>query len=221
MQDPLTVLGEDIFVEVLSNLGVNDLCSSERVTKSWLACARAHSSGLWRHASLADGVEPFDLQTCNNLAKNGIWGIDEYDRRPIAFNVYRLLETPATAMRELPEWDWSDVAHDADPMENKGNVDGKRRTRVNWRYVCELTIASSIGARTDSLRRRSAPQPSECVESRPMSASVDHASDQHRVAYQVDLGAGHSPVHITPDTSQRSHHGRSAHVASHLLHRGT
>lgn len=177
MQDPLAVLGEDIFVEVLSNLGVNDLCAAERVTKAWLACARAHSSGLWRHASMVDGVEPFDLQTCNNLAKNGIWGIDEYDRRPIAFNVYRLLETPATVMRELPEWDWSDVAHDADPMENKGNVDGKRRTRVNWRYVCESIGTLATGVSADSLPRRGPSQPAERVEPGPMSASVDHAPD--------------------------------------------
>lgn len=139
MQDPLAVLGEDIFVEVLSYLGVDGLCAVEQVSKSWLACARAHSTGLWRNASVIDGVEPFDLEICNNLAKNGVWSIDEYDRRPIAFNVYRLLETPATAMRELPEWDWSDVAHDADPMENRGAVHSRRRTRVNWRYVCECT----------------------------------------------------------------------------------
>lgn len=141
MPDPLSILGEDVFVEIVSNLGVNDLCAAELVSKGWLLCARAHSSALWRNASLADEVEPFDFQTCDDLARNGVWSIDEYDRRPIAFNAYRLLESPITEMRELPDWDWSDVAHDADPMESKGTVGGNRRTRVNWRYVCESSGA--------------------------------------------------------------------------------
>lgn len=114
--DPLTALGHDIFVDVLSHLGPRDLVHAEAVSRAWAASADKHAVALWRGACYADDVEPALLASCERYTAGAPW-VSDRDECNARFNPYALLR------------------RETEPGEGGQGVERKRH--VNWRYVCE------------------------------------------------------------------------------------
>jgi hypothetical protein len=116
--DPLTTLGPALFIDVLSRLPARALASVEQVCSGWRACAGAYASGLWRCASVREGVGRADLIACDALARTGVWSVKEEDTRALVRDPVALL------LREERVGGTPDAG-----------------TRVNWRHVCEWNPA--------------------------------------------------------------------------------
>ncbi|KAL1410723.1 hypothetical protein Q8F55_001665 [Vanrija albida] len=111
--DPLTALGHDIFVDVLSHLGARDLVHAELVSKAWLEAPAEHAVALWRSACYADDVEPALLSACERYTAGGIWR-SERDECNARLNPYALLR-----------------------RETEGEGGEEKKRHVDWRYLCK------------------------------------------------------------------------------------
>lgn len=128
--DPLEKLGHDVFVNVLSFVGVRDILAAELVCREWNKLVETHSSGLWRRLALISGVEQVDIDACDALSATGKYPLGEYDRRAIANNMYKLLHCVPPDDLELGR---AGSTPDAVP----GVTPCLEGERINWRYVVQ------------------------------------------------------------------------------------
>lgn len=130
LRDPLSILGHDIFVDIVSWLcSVDDLVAVESVSRSWRETATAHSSWLWRFAAIDMGLDECNIKAGDYLAETGEWAVDPNDHRLVVLDPARLL---------YPNVDHGWLSARSSRRPTPMGTPGVESTRVNWRAMCTL-----------------------------------------------------------------------------------